>query len=95
MGVSQNDNLCLRCRVEGRVQGVFYRASTRNKARELGLTGCARNLSDGAVEVVVCGPPAAVRALRDWLWEGPSAAEVEVVECREESFQEYDTFSTG
>ena len=95
MGVSENDKLCLRCRVEGRVQGVFYRASTRNKARELGVTGCARNLPDGAVEVLACGPPAAVRALRDWLWQGPSHAEVEAVECREESFQEHSGFTTA
>lgn len=89
------DRLCLRCRVEGRVQGVFYRASTRNRARELGVTGVARNLADGAVEVVICGERAAVEALRDWLWEGPGAAQVEQVDCDEEPFAEHAGFTTA
>lgn len=77
------------------MQGVFYRASTRNQARELGVTGFARNLPDGAVEVLACGEAAAVRALRDWLWEGPGAAVVEQVDCREEPFQDQGGFDTA
>lgn len=92
---ANNQRICLRCRVEGRVQGVFYRASTRNQARELGVSGFARNLPDGAVEVLACGDVGAVRALRDWLWEGPSHAAVEQVDCREEPFQERDGFETA
>lgn len=72
---------CLRCRVHGRVQGVFFRASTRDQARQLGLRGHARNLPDGSVEVLACGPERAVAALRDWLWLGPPAARVETVDC--------------
>ena len=47
---------CVRCLISGRVQGVFFRAATRNKAVELGLRGRARNLPDGRVEVIACGP---------------------------------------
>ena len=69
-----------RCLVTGRVQGVFFRASTRERALTLGVTGYARNLADGRVEVLACGDPAAVDALCEWLWEGPPMAEVAQVE---------------
>ncbi|WP_233843358.1 acylphosphatase [Dyella sp. 2HG41-7] len=65
--------------VSGRVQGVFFRASTRNEALRLGLDGYARNLSDGSVEVVACGSAEALAQLEQWLWQGPSAAHVEAV----------------
>ena len=69
-----------RCHVSGRVQGVFYRASARERARELGVTGYARNLPDGRVEVLVCGKPDAVEALCRWLWQGPPSSRVTAVE---------------
>ena len=72
---------CIRCHVAGRVQGVFFRASTREKARSLGLTGYARNLPDGRVEVLACGEPQALQSLRDWLAVGPPAAVVSNVQC--------------
>jgi acylphosphatase len=73
------DVVARRCLVAGRVQGVFYRASTRARAEALGVTGHARNLPDGRVEVLACGPEEAVRALCDWLWHGPPAASVSSV----------------
>jgi acylphosphatase len=72
-----------RCHVSGRVQGVFYRASTRQRAQELGCRGYARNLPDGRVEVLAVGDPAAVHALVDWLRQGPPAAHVTEVKCAE------------
>jgi len=66
--------------VSGRVQGVFYRASTREQALRLGLSGHARNLADGRVEVVALGTPEAIDTLQRWLWQGPPAAAVERVE---------------
>jgi len=66
-------------RVSGRVQGVFYRASTREQALPLGLTGYARNLPDGDVEVLACGEPGAIDALEQWLRKGPPAARVDGV----------------
>ena len=65
--------------VSGVVQGVFYRASTRAQAQRLGLTGHARNLADGRVEVVAHGDPDALDALERWLWQGPPAAQVDAV----------------
>lgn len=72
---------CVRCRVSGRVQGVFFRASTRDRARELGIRGYAHNLDDGRVEVLACGPASAVQLLQDWLWQGPPSASVSDVQC--------------
>jgi acylphosphatase len=71
---------CWRYRVSGRVQGVFFRASTQNEARRLGLTGWVRNTRSGEVEVVACGAEDAVAALERWLWDGPPSARVEAVE---------------
>ena len=68
-----------RCLVSGRVQGVFYRASTRERAQALGVTGHARNLADGRVEVVACGAETAVDELCRWLWQGPPASHVQAV----------------
>ncbi|HET7175306.1 MAG TPA: acylphosphatase [Gammaproteobacteria bacterium] len=72
--------VCKRCLVSGRVQGVFYRASTAERARALGVTGHAKNLPDGRVEVLACGEEATVAALCEWLWQGPPAAKVTAVE---------------
>jgi len=76
------ERVARRCFVAGRVQGVFYRASTQSRARSLGVTGYARNLPDGRVEVLACGTPAAVQALCDWLWAGPPAADVTAVDVQ-------------
>lgn len=72
-------------RVYGRVQGVFYRANTRNKARELGLKGYVRNLSDGSVEAVVEGDKDKVEKLLEWMRIGPPMAKVDrvIVEYQE------------
>ena len=67
--------------VDGKLVGVFYRASTRARAEALGVVGYARNLPDGRVEVLACGSAAAVQALCDWLWHGPPAAAVTAVDC--------------
>ncbi|MFP4559972.1 MAG: acylphosphatase [Thiohalorhabdus sp.] len=76
--------------IHGRVQGVFFRDSTRRKARELGLGGWVRNLPDGSVEAVVAGDAEGVRALEDWFRQGgPPAAHVERVDA---SDQEEETF---
>ena len=84
-----------RCYVSGRVQGVFYRASTRHKATELGCSGYARNLPDGRVEVLAVGEPQAVHSLLDWLWQGPPAAEVKLVDVLELSLDELGDVPVG
>lgn len=65
--------------VEGKVQGVFFRASTRAQAVSLGLHGWAKNLADGRVEVVAAGDPHALDALAQWLEDGPPSARVDRV----------------
>jgi acylphosphatase len=68
--------MCSQCLVGGRVQGVFYRASAAQRARQLGVRGYARNLADGRVEVLACGEPEAVGEFVQWLWIGSSASKV-------------------
>lgn len=74
----------LRCRVTGRVQGVFFRASTERKARSLNVVGHARNLPDGSVEVLAVGTAGALSELRAWLGVGPPQARVTTVDCEPE-----------
>lgn len=62
--------------VEGRVQGVGFRAATRAQAVSLGVAGHARNLPDGRVEVLALGEPAAIATLARWLAHGPPLARV-------------------
>lgn len=69
----------VRVRVEGIVQGVYYRASTRHMARELGVRGWVRNQRDGSVEALLQGPADAVDALVDWCRHGPPGARVDRV----------------
>lgn len=73
------DEITRRFLVMGRVQGVFFRHSTRIEATRLGLKGLARNLPDGSVEVVAQGSAAAVEALHQWLQRGPAQAQVVAV----------------
>ncbi|WEN16378.1 acylphosphatase [Rhodanobacter sp. AS-Z3] len=63
--------------VSGKVQGVFYRASTREQALALGVCGYAKNRADGSVEVLGSGSEAALDALERWLRRGPPMAAVE------------------
>ena len=85
--------VCYRCLVGGRVQGVFFRASAREQAMRLGVTGYARNLPDGRVELLVCGESNAVGHLRDWLRSGPPGAAVTGVACEPLDFQLYPSFA--
>lgn len=66
--------------ISGRVQGVWYRASTRTRARDLGLTGWVRNLPDGRVEALAEGPGAALEALLAWCHDGPMLARVSAID---------------
>mgnify|MGYP006297937133 CR=1 FL=1 len=89
------DRQCLRFFLSGRVQGVCFRAATREEARRRGITGYARNLSDGRVEVLACGAPDALAGLEEWLWQGPSAARVTGVEREEADEAPPADFATG
>lgn len=80
------NNIRLRLLIEGRVQGVWFRDSTRHEAVRLGLTGWARNTRDGRVEVLAEGPEESVRDLVEWCHEGPPLARVDRVD---ESLEEW------
>ena len=71
-----SEEICRRYIVSGRVQGVFFRASTASVAHRLGLRGRATNLRDGNVLVIAIGAPAAVEELGRWLHDGPPSARV-------------------
>jgi len=74
-----NETQCRRFLVSGRVQGVFYRASTHDRGVALGLKGYVRNLNDGRVEVCACGEQRSLDTLEEWLWQGPPLAQVSEV----------------
>lgn len=69
-------NTCRKFRVEGRVQGVWFRESTRKQAEKHGITGYAMNRPDGSVEVLACGDAASLDRLAEWLAQGPPMAKV-------------------
>lgn len=70
---------CSRFIVRGQVQGVFFRASAREQALKLGVSGYAENLAYGSVEVLACGSDKALDSLHEWLRRGPPSARVESV----------------
>lgn len=84
---------CRQFRVTGRVQGVFFRDSTRQVAHNLNLSGYARNKPDGSVEVLACGAPDALDKLAEWLRSGPPHAAVKGVEASSVDTAEPDSFT--
>ncbi len=87
---------CMLCIVSGRVQGVFFRASTQEQALRLKICGWARNLPNGGVEVLACGEEAAVDKLRSWLRHGPRMAQVTKLDCQPAEDKDCPTgFETG
>lgn len=67
---------CVRAHVTGKVQGVGYRRAAQEQALQRNITGYARNLPGGQVEVLMFGQSDAVTALGEWLWQGPNGARV-------------------
>ena len=78
--------------VTGTVQGVYYRANTRDTAREKGIDGWVKNLEDGRVEAIFEGPEDAVESMIEWCHTGSPAAEVEDVDAEFEEPQGEDGF---
>lgn len=83
----------IHCFVSGRVQGVWYRASTQDKAKELGLVGWAKNLPDGRVEVLAFGDKDKLLELHAWLKIGPELAEVAEVTFEEIPHEKHERFA--
>lgn len=87
------DNVRVRLIIEGRVQGVWFRDSTRRQAIGLGVCGWAKNRLDGSVEVLAEGPAERVKKLVTWCHKGPPAAGVtQVRETQEEWKGEFTSF---
>ncbi|MDH5633561.1 MAG: acylphosphatase [Gammaproteobacteria bacterium] len=84
--------ICRHYLVDGKVQGVFYRASTQQQAQRLGLTGWVRNRQDGRVELVACGNETALNELEAWLHEGPGHARVDSVIAESIAHEVHATF---
>lgn len=79
--------------ISGKVQGVFYRVSAKEKADQLGLTGWVRNRETGEVEAGVSGPLDAVEAFIEWCRLGPAGAHVTGVEVRPVQIKRMEQFS--
>jgi len=76
----------IKIKVYGDVQGVFYRTSAREKAKELGIVSCETfNMPDGTVEIIVEGIPEAVSYFTEWCKKGPETAKVEKIEVTDVS----------
>ena len=86
------EKICYHCIVTGKVQGVWYRATTQKEAQKLGVKGWVRNLPDGRVETLLCGNSKEVNVLREWLLQGPEFAQVEHVDSKQVPWQDHDTF---
>ncbi|HEY0434079.1 MAG TPA: acylphosphatase [Chitinophagaceae bacterium] len=83
----------VRIRVEGRVQGVFFRQSTVERAQQLGLDGTVRNCEDGSVEIIATGHHDAIEELIRWCWHGPPKSKVTAVSSEQLSLQQFNNFS--
>ncbi len=81
--------------VRGRVQGVFFRAETSDRARSLGLSGWVRNVPDGSVEAVFEGERDRIGSILEWCRSGPGFAEVDDVEVAWEEPRGEQGFGTA
>lgn len=77
----------VRVHIEGLVQGVFFRAYTREEAQKIGLSGWVRNLPDGSVEAVIEGEASLVDRMIQWCHKGSPSSQVDWVEVKEEEPQ--------
>ena len=87
--------ICQQVFVSGKVQGVWFRQSTKEQALKQGVTGYAKNLSDGRVEVLLCGEETAVAKVQRWLHDGPELARVDCVVTEQFEARNMEGFLTG
>lgn len=87
------NKVCMHYYISGKVQGVWFRASTQKEAKQLGLTGWVRNLPDNRVEVLACGEKEAIAKLSTWLNSGPPLAKVSEVASEESAWEDHADFT--
>lgn len=92
MSEPKGQRKAVRVRIEGRVQGVWYRGWTVDEALRRGLIGWVRNRRDGSVEALFAGPESAVEAMVAACWQGPPAARVTAVHVRPADWPEATGF---
>ncbi|EDX86643.1 acylphosphatase [Synechococcus sp. PCC 7335] len=85
--------VCFRVLISGKVQGVGYRYSTKEKAQFLGIVGWVRNLPNGKVEALIVGNHRQIESMMAWFHIGPPAASVSTVEVKEENPQKFESFN--
>lgn len=85
--------ICKRCVISGKVQGVCFRQSTLEQARRLAVTGWVRNLNNGDVECLLCGEDETIQKLIAWLRRGPKAAIVNQLIVQEHAWEIHEEFS--
>lgn len=89
-------NISVKIRVSGKVQGVYFRDSTRQQAEEHQLTGYARNLSDGSVDILLQGDHRGVAHVTAWIRAGgPPSARVDMMSCEPFELVPLSGFTTG
>ncbi len=86
-------NQTITIRVSGKVQGVFYRKSAAEKARELGITGFVKNMPDDSVMIVATGDKEVLDQLSAWCRKGPSRARVENIDIQDVPLKEFLQFT--
>ena len=84
--------VCVHYFISGKVQGVWFRASAKEQADQLGVTGWVRNLPDHKVEVLACGDKEKLAILQEWLKVGPKLAHITDVSMEELPYKEYRGF---
>lgn len=84
--------VCMHSYVSGKVQGVWFRDTTKKKAIEMGLTGWVKNLSDGRVEVIACGDEHTINEFQSWLWQGSEHSKVTDVQSENIAFEPHNHF---
>lgn len=91
--MQENKKARIHLLISGRVQGVFFRANTKQKAQKLGLMGWVKNTPDGKVEAVAEGDQEAIQRLIEWAKQGPAVAEVEQVDIDWKDYKgKFDSF---
>lgn len=81
-----------RLKIHGKVQGVFYRATAKKIADQIGLTGWVKNLKTGEVEAVICGSDDQLERFIVWAWEGSERAEVSHIDIKNEPEEIFSSF---